>query len=196
MVLFDEDPTTLIRETTNQFHIAPDRDSLSRVSQSLASLHSTRQAALSTQQRSLKNLSRRLNSLQAQREYEETHHNAGAHASSILALDGEKFRTAKSAYDTEIETERLQSELSSTNSQLEQLEREGPEGGVRRGEEAEDEVVLKLCVLRGLGVEVENMGETGGWGRVVVRDLERGDVRVLGSDGARVAREDVWAAMG
>ncbi|KAK6440297.1 putative kinetochore protein spc24 [Oleoguttula sp. CCFEE 5521] len=195
-MLFDEAPEILIRETTTQFKIAPDTASLQRVSQSIASLHATRQASLQTQQRSLKNLSRRLNALQTQREYEESHHNAGAHASSILALDGEKFRTAKSAYDTEIETERLQSELSSTNAQIEQLEREGPEGGVRRGEEAEDEVVLKLCVLRGLGVEVESMGETGGWGRVVVRDIERGDVRVLGSDGARVAREDVWAAMG
>nr|OQO17476.1 hypothetical protein B0A51_13203 [Rachicladosporium sp. CCFEE 5018] len=195
-MLFDEAPEILIRETTTQFKIAPDTASLQRVSQSIASLHATRQASFQTQQRSLKNLSRRLNVLQTQREYEESHHNAGAHASSILALDGEKFRTAKSAYDTEIETERLQSELSSTNAQIEQLEREGPEGGVRRGEEAEDEVVLKLCVLRGLGVEVERTGETGGWGRVAVRDVERGDVRVLGSDGARVAREDVWAAMG
>ncbi|KAK6430349.1 putative kinetochore protein spc24 [Oleoguttula sp. CCFEE 5521] len=195
-MLFDESPVGLIRETTTQFKIHPDRESISRITQSLSSLHATRQSSLQTQQRSLKNLSRRLNALQTQREYEETHHNAGAHASSILALDGEKFRTAKSAYDTEIETERLQSELSSTNVQIEQLEREGPEGGVRRGEEAEDEVVLKLCVLRGLGVEVESMGETGGWGRVVVRDVERGDVRVLGSDGGRVAREDVWAAMG
>ncbi|OQN95309.1 hypothetical protein B0A48_18466 [Cryoendolithus antarcticus] len=195
-MLFDESPVGLIRETTTQFKIHPDRESLARITQSLSSLHATRQSSLQTQQRSLKNLSRRLNALQTQREYEETHHNAGAHASSILALDGEKFRTAKSAYDTEIETERLQSELSSTNAQIEQLEREGPEGGVRRGEEAEDEVVLKLCVLRGLGVEVERMGGTGSWGRVIVRDVERGDVRVLGGDGARVAREDVWAAMG
>ncbi|KAI7350525.1 hypothetical protein KC336_g22572, partial [Hortaea werneckii] len=55
MVLFDEDPVSLITETTNQFHIAPDKEALSRISESIGTLHTTRNAKLNQQQSILKN---------------------------------------------------------------------------------------------------------------------------------------------
>lgn len=161
MVLFDEDPVTvgiqtryssiqnsfsntssqLISETTNQFHIAPDKDSLARISSSLSALGSNRSSRLAAQQNALKSLSRRLNNLHSQHEYEENRHDAGKHASEILALDAEKFRVAKSAYDVEVEGERLEGELAALKAQLVTLDREGVEGG-RRGSESEGDEVL------------------------------------------------------
>jgi len=144
MVLFDEDPVTLITETTNQFHIAPDKDSLTRITGSLGTLSAARQSRLEHHSSILKSLSRRLNNLQSQHIFEEERHDAGKHASEMLRLDTEKFRIAKAASDAEIEGERLSSELASLKAQLETLEREGAEGGGggRRGlEGVEDEVV-------------------------------------------------------
>ena len=170
MVLFDEDPVVvrptlslthrttktftntspsqLISETTNQFHITPDKDSLTRITTSLSALNSARTSRLTTQQTALKALSRRLNNLHSQHEYEENRHDAGKHASEILALDAEKFRVAKSAYDVEVEGERLEGELGALRGVLDTLEREGVEGG-RRGSEGEGDevlyVVLAVC---------------------------------------------------
>jgi len=72
----------------------------------------------------------------------------------------------------------LASDLRSLGSQLETLEKEGVEGR-SVAETGEDETVLKLRVYRSLGIEVEREGENGGYGRAVVRDRKRGDVRVL-----------------
>jgi len=141
MVLFDEDPVSLISETTNQFRIAPDKDSLSRVTSSLHALRSARQSRLDTHHSLLKNLSRRLNTLQSQHSFEEERHDAGKHASEMLRMDTEKFRVAKGVSDVEIEGERLESELAGLRVQLEGLEREGVEGGRRSSAEAEDEIV-------------------------------------------------------
>lgn len=58
-----------------------------------------------------------------------------------MALDAEKFRVAKSAYDVEVQGERLEGELAALKVQLEGLEREGVEGG-RRGSESEGDEVL------------------------------------------------------
>lgn len=58
-----------------------------------------------------------------------------------MALDAEKFRVAKGAYDVEVEGERLEGELAGLRGQLEGLEREGVEGGRRGGEGSEDETL-------------------------------------------------------
>lgn len=142
MVLFDEDPTALLKETTNQFHIAPDRDSLSRITDSLTSLSTARSSRLDHYHSTLKSLSRRLNGLEEGRRWEEDRHDAGGHAERMLKMDTEKFRIAKGVSDAEIESERLEGELSGLKSQLETLERQGVEGGIaRRDGEGEDEVV-------------------------------------------------------
>lgn len=141
MVLFDEDPVTLISETTNQFHIAPDKESLTRISGSLHALGSARQSRLDNHHTVLKSLSRRLNNLQSQHNFEEERHDAGKHASEMLRMDTEKFRIAKSASDAEIEGERLSSELNALRQQLDTLEREGVEGGRRSAGDSEDEIV-------------------------------------------------------
>lgn len=141
MVLFDESPVTLIRETTHQFHIAPDRDSLSRITSSLTSLSSARQSRLTHHQSALKALSRRLNGLEEGRRWEEDRHDAGGHAERMLRMDTEKFRIAKGVSDAEVEGERLENELVGLRGTVEGLEREGVEGGRWRGAEGEDEVV-------------------------------------------------------
>ncbi|EMC96439.1 hypothetical protein BAUCODRAFT_122443 [Baudoinia panamericana UAMH 10762] len=182
MVLFDEDPVSLISETTNQFHIAPDKDSLSRISVSLSQLQQTRQGRLNDHHALLKNLSRRLNTLRSQQHFEEERHDAGHHASEMLRLDTEKFRIAKGVSDAEIEAERLGSELASLKAQLEILESEGVEGGRRSGGDAEDEVVLKLQFYRSLGIDASQDPATGEFNRAVIRNTARGDVNVVNFD--------------
>nr|POE94444.1 putative kinetochore protein spc24 [Quercus suber] len=158
MVLFDEDPVTLISETTNQFHIAPDRESLTRISGSLHALANARQSRLDNQQSILKTLSRRLNNLQSQQHFEEERHDAGAHASEMLKLDTEKFRIAKGVSDVEIEGERLQGELAGLKAQLE---------------------TLKLQFYRTLGIDVSQDAGTGEFTRAIIRNKARGDVNVV-----------------
>ncbi|KAK4541829.1 hypothetical protein LTR36_007361 [Oleoguttula mirabilis] len=183
MVLFDEDPVTLISETTNQFHIAPDKDSLTRITASLATLSATRHHKLHSQQTTLKTLSRRLNNLHSQASYEEERHDAGKHASEMLRMDTEKFRVAKGVSDVEIEGERLGGELAGLRAVLEGLEREGVEGGRLAGGDGEDEVLLKLQFYRSLGIDVAQDSVTGDFHRAVIRNTARGDVNVVNVDG-------------
>lgn len=56
-------------------------------------------------------------------------------------MDAEKFRVAKGAYDVEVEGDRLGGELAGLKGTLENLEREGVEGGQRRGADSEDETL-------------------------------------------------------
>ena len=58
-----------------------------------------------------------------------------------MKMDTEKFRVAKGVSDAEIEGERLEGELSSLKQQLDLLERQGIEGGWRRDDDGDDEVV-------------------------------------------------------
>ena len=70
-------------------------------------------------------------------------HSSTDHASSVLALDTQKFRVAKSAADLEIESERLEQELEGLKAKLSDLEMQGVEGGEgERGKrELEDETL-------------------------------------------------------
>ncbi|KAK3715754.1 putative kinetochore protein spc24 [Vermiconidia calcicola] len=192
MVLFDEDPTALLKETTNQFHIAPDRDSLSRISDSLGALSTARQSRLDQHHSILKSLSRRLNGLEEGRRWEEDRHDAGGHAERMLKMDTEKFRIAKGVSDVEIEGERLEGELAGLRTQLDALERQGVEGAWRRDSEGEDEVVLKLHIYRSLGISANQDPSTGEFNRAVVRKAStpegsdssgKGDVNIINVDG-------------
>ena len=134
-------------EATNKFHIAPDKDSLTRVTGSLHALAGARQSRIDHQSAILSSLSRRLNNLKGQYDYEEERHDAGRHAAEMLKMDTEKFRIAKGVNDAEIESERLSGELAALKQQLETLEKEGVEGGSRRGNEGrEDEIVMVRVV--------------------------------------------------
>ncbi|WPG97808.1 Hypothetical protein R9X50_00058900 [Acrodontium crateriforme] len=183
MVLFDEDPVALIAETTNQFHIAPDRESLTRISDSLATLSTARQQRIDAQHSGLKALARRLHTLQSQLGFEEERHDAGKHASTILQMDTEKFQVAKAAQDAEVEGERLSAELAGLKAKLDVLEREGVEGGRRAGADAEDEVILKLQFYRSLGIDVVPDAQSGAFSRAVIRNPAKGDVNVINVDG-------------
>ncbi|KAK0939131.1 putative kinetochore protein spc24 [Friedmanniomyces endolithicus] len=183
MVLFDDDPVNLIRETTTQFHIPPDRAALTRISTSLSDLQSARQSHLATQTSTLQNLSRRLNSLQSSVGFESERHDGAGHAAEMLRMDREKFRVGKRVCEAEGEEGRLGAELVGRRVELEGLEREGVEGGRRVGGEAEDEVVLKLQFYRSLGIDVSRDATTGDYNRAVIRSTSRGDVNVVNVDG-------------
>lgn len=139
MVLFDEDPVTLIAQTTTNFHTRQDLDSLSRISSSLSTLRSARSLRLQASHSTLSQLSRKLHHLSTAHESEVTSHDAGAHGERIMGLDSEKFRVAKQASEVEIEGERMEGELRGLRRTLEALESEGVDGRAEKG--AEDETV-------------------------------------------------------
>lgn len=172
-------------EATAKFHIAPDKDSLTRLSGSMQALASARQQRINHQSSILNALSRRLNSIQSQYSYEEERHDAGKHASEMLKMDTEKFKIAKGVNDAEIESERLSGELAALKQQLQTLEKEGVEGGARgkTSEEREDEIVLKLQFYRSLGIDATQDANTGEYNRAVIRNPTRGDVNVVNVDG-------------
>ncbi|EME47558.1 hypothetical protein DOTSEDRAFT_166707 [Dothistroma septosporum NZE10] len=188
MVLFDEDPVDLMSATTSKFRIAPDKDSLNRISESLHTLASARQSRLDQQTDFLSSLSRRLNNIKGQYDYGEERYDAGRHAAEMLRMDTEKFRIAKGVNDAEIETERLGGQLAALKQQLDTLEKEGVEGGARRSvQEQEDANVLKLSFYRSLGIEIQQDAKTGEYNRAIAHNTGRGDVNVFDVDSSHSA---------
>ena len=61
-------------------------------------------------------------------------------------MDGKKFRVAKEASDAEIESERLDSDCAQTEAQLEELIRQGREGGSARGGRGGDDKLAEQAV--------------------------------------------------
>ena len=181
-------------EATNKFHITPDKDSLTRVHESLHALHQARALRLDNQTTILSSLSRKLNKVHSSHNYDVERHDAGQHAQNMLKMDTEKFRIAKGVNDAEIESERLSGELAALRQQLETLEREGVEGG-RKADMAEDEVVLKLQFYRSLGIDARRDEGTGDFKRAIIRNGERGDVTVLDLKDDRVDVNAFWDAL-
>ncbi|KEQ83445.1 kinetochore protein-like protein spc24 [Aureobasidium pullulans EXF-150] len=178
MVLFDEDPVTLIRQTTRNFHTDSDLQAISRITSSLSTLRSARSLRLNAQQTQLSQLSRKAHHLRTTHDADISRHDPAAHASDILALDTEKFRVAKAANELEIEGEKLGSEVYGLKKQLQRLEEQGDE--VESAEnKAEDEVVLKLGVYRSLGIDAEQDHNTGDFTRAVIRNTAKGNVNVV-----------------
>ncbi|KAG7135856.1 kinetochore protein SPC24 like [Verticillium longisporum] len=120
-------------------------------------------------------------------------HSSAAHASEIASLDTQKFRTAKAASDAEVEAERLAAQAADLAARLQELEVQGVDGAAdeearrrRARDPLEDEVLLRLSVYRGLGIEIERDEKEGGGGevfsRAVVRNDRKGDVHVVNMD--------------
>lgn len=181
-------------EATNKFHITPDKDSLTRVHESLHALHQARALRLENQTTILSSLSRKLNKVSSAHSYDVERHDAGQHAQNMLKMDTEKFRIAKGVNDAEIESERLSGELAALRQQLETLEREGVEGG-RKGDLAEDEMVLKLQFYRSLGIDARRDETSGEFKKAVITNAARGDVSVLDIDHGKADADLFWDAL-
>ncbi|KAK3898260.1 putative kinetochore protein SPC24 [Staphylotrichum tortipilum] len=188
-MLLEEDPSTLIRHTTANFNIPPDKAAVARISESLSTLQQARDLRARDAESSLRKLSRTLSTLSSQHVELTASHSSAAHASDIARLDTHKFRVAKAASDLEMETERLQAQLAELVARLQEVEMQGVDGGEQAGGGAggmggvEDEVLLRLKVYRSLGIEIEREGgEKGEFSRVVVRNDRRGDVHVVNVD--------------
>ncbi|EFX03083.1 putative kinetochore protein spc24 [Grosmannia clavigera kw1407] len=194
-MLFEEDPSVLIQHTVDNFNIGPDKAAVARIKESLATLQEARQLQIEQTETSLKKLARQLNTLGSQHDELAAKHSAAAHASTISALDTEKFRVAKTASDLEMETERLSAQAADLSARLQELELQGDDGpassdggsggngsGSGGSMATEDEVLLRLKVYRSLGIELERDGREGEWTRAVVRNDRKGDVHVVNMD--------------
>ncbi|KAH9221357.1 Spc24 subunit of Ndc80-domain-containing protein [Leptodontidium sp. 2 PMI_412] len=181
-MLLDEDPTTLIRHTVENFNIQPDKHAVARVNESLSTLQQARDLRVREAESALKKLSRTLTTLNNHHQETLSSHSSVAHASEIATLDTQKFRIAKSASDIEIESERLSSQLADLQARLQELELQGVDGGdnVRRGL-IDDETSLKLKVYRELGIDIER-DEDGEYSKAIIRNSRKGDVNIVSID--------------
>lgn len=177
-----------IRHTIANFHIAPDKLAVARVAESLSTLQQARDLRLREAEGALRKLSRQLGTMQGHHTELTAAHSSAEHASEIARLDTHKFRIAKAASDLEMETERLQTQAADLAARLQELELQGVDGGspgsgpvVGMGA-VEDEVLLRLKVYRGLGIEIERDGKDGEFSRAVVRNDRKGDVHVVNID--------------
>jgi len=77
-------------------------------------------------------------------------YSASEHAQKILEMDGKKFRVAKEASEAEIDSERLEVECAQTEAQLEELVRQGREGGgARSGRGGDDKLAEQAVYVKG-----------------------------------------------
>ncbi|GAM84499.1 hypothetical protein ANO11243_024950 [Dothideomycetidae sp. 11243] len=178
MVLFDEDPVTLIRQTTLNFHTHSDLASLSRICTSVSTLRSARTLRLDTHRSATSGLSRRLASARAAHADALAEHDAGSHAQTVLALDAARFKAAKAVSDVHSECERKEAEARGLERTLEGLRLRGDKEGDAAVDESD---VLRLKVYRGLGIDAE-ADESGEFTRAVVRNKNKGDVSVVSLD--------------
>lgn len=185
-MLFDEAPALLIQTCTQNFNTNPDKACLRRSQIALTNLSTARAHILSKHKSHLTQLTRNLSALHSTHALAVQSHNAASHAADMNRLDTDKFRIAKEASELEIETERLDKDILSTRRGLEEAEAIEAAGGVVANSEAggvaSDETVLKLKVYRMMGIDVEPDAETGLYTRAVVRNREKGDVRVVNVD--------------
>ncbi|KIV80096.1 hypothetical protein PV11_07623 [Exophiala sideris] len=182
-MLLDEDPATLIRATVSNFNIGPDKAVLSRVNDCLDSLQQSRDLRIGDCDTVLRQLSRRLATLESQRREVLSGHDSGRHASEIVQLDTRKFRVAKQASELEAESERLEAELERLKMRLADLEEQGVEGdeNTRRAQEADDPTILRLWLYRSLGISL-GQDEAGNYNKATIGNTKKGDVHVVNID--------------
>ena len=125
----------LIHECIGNFNITPDRSALARINESLSTLNQSRELRLTDATTSLKRVTRQLQTLDQQHNYNLSSQNPTEHAAQILALDSQKFKVAKEASDLEIEGEKLENELASLETQLRDLQTQDSNWGMGNGEE-------------------------------------------------------------
>ncbi|KAL4780380.1 Spc24 subunit of Ndc80-domain-containing protein [Aspergillus varians] len=182
-MLLDENPSKLIHHTIGNFNIAPDKQAVSRINDSLATLQQSRDLRMREAESALRKLSRNLQSLSTQHDEAVSTHDASQHATAMVELDTKKFRIAKAASELEIESERLESELEMLKERLADLEAQGLEGDetTRREREADDAILLRLKIYRALGIDIEP-DESGNFTKAVIRNSRKGDVHVVNLD--------------
>jgi kinetochore protein Spc24 len=176
--------TQLISNCITNFNIAPDKACLKRTHSALSNLSTARSHLLTRHRTQLTQLTRSLSALNSTHALALQSHNAAQHAADMLRLDTEKFRIAKEASELEIEGERVEKDVGSAKRSLEEIEVVEAAGGVSALPEqlGADETVLKLKVYRMLGIDVEADAETGLYNKAVVRNREKGDVKVVQID--------------
>ncbi|KAB8235524.1 kinetochore-associated Ndc80 complex subunit spc24 [Aspergillus alliaceus] len=182
-MLLDENPGTLIHHTIGNFNIQPDKQAVTRINDSLATLQQSRELRVRDAESALRKLSRLLHSLNAQHEEAVSAHDSGKHAADMVELDTKKFRIAKAATELEIESERLESELEMLKERLADLEAQGLEGdeSTRRERELDDATILRLKIYRSLGVDIE-ADDAGNFNKAIIRNSRKGDVHVVNID--------------
>ncbi|CAI4210864.1 unnamed protein product [Parascedosporium putredinis] len=183
-MLLSEDPATLIDHTIKNFNIAPDKQAVSRINESLSTLGQARELRAKEAEDAIRRLARSMKTKTAQHEELVASHSSADHASEIARLDTQKFRTAKAASDAEMEAERLALQAADLAARLQELELQGLDGGdsAKRRDPIDDEVLLRLKVYRSLGIDIERDERDGEFTKAVIRNDRKGDVHVVNMD--------------
>ncbi|KAF3355111.1 40S ribosomal protein S12 [Verticillium dahliae VDG1] len=171
-MLLAEDPATLIHHTIDNFNIQPDKQACARINESLSTLQQARDLRAREAENALKTLPH------------PQHHDLPTQRPDGLAL----LRSPR--LGNRIPRHAKAADLAA---RLQELEVQGVDGAAdeearrrRARDPLEDEVLLRLSVYRGLGIEIERDEKEGGGGevfsRAVVRNDRKGDVHVVNMD--------------
>ena len=142
-MLLEDSPSSLLRATLSNFSTQPDRAAVSRINDSLSTLQQSRALRIGDAETALRRLSRQLATASSQHRDAIGGHDSQDHAREIVELDTKKFRVAKQAQELEMESERLEGDLTRLRRKLEDLEEQGVEGDarIRREREQDDPTV-------------------------------------------------------
>ncbi|RPA94499.1 Spc24-domain-containing protein [Choiromyces venosus 120613-1] len=176
MVLLDEAPEFLIHEVLSNFNISSDMHSLTRISETLARISTTRSKTLDDSRATLRALSRKMEISKQSMEATASSASRKEHGANMLRLDREKFALAKGINELESSAHGLEGQLARLKEELEQVDKEDPMQSA--AVEAEDGTLLKLKVYRSLGIDLQEDGG-GGYSKAVIRNSSKGDIHVV-----------------
>ncbi|KAF4301951.1 Kinetochore-Ndc80 subunit Spc24 [Botryosphaeria dothidea] len=179
-MLLDEEPHSLIKQCFDNFNLAPDKQALKRAAGSYQTLNGFRKHHVAAEQEKLRELDRKLGSLQSQHNLTTQSHNPAEHAAEILRLDTEKFRVAKQVSDLEIEEERLAQELERLKGELEEVEAQGVQGGDLKKADLDntETELLRLYFYRSLNIQAET-DPAGNFNRAALYNKKTADSHVV-----------------
>ncbi|EKG14152.1 Kinetochore-Ndc80 subunit Spc24 [Macrophomina phaseolina MS6] len=182
-MLLDEEPHSLINQCYTNFNLAPDKQALKRAAGSYQTLNDFRKYHITAEQEKIRELDRKLGSLQSHHHLTTQSHNPAVHSQEILRLDTEKFKVAKQVSDLEIEEERLAQELDRLKGELEEVEAQGVQGGdlKKANLNATETDLLKLYVYRNLSIHPET-DAAGNYTKATIHNTKKGDAHIVTLD--------------
>ncbi|TGZ84725.1 Spc24-domain-containing protein [Ascodesmis nigricans] len=175
MPILDDDPCELLASLVDNFDIRADTRSLTRITDNLTQLRTTREKIVIDQRNVLRLLSRKAEVAESSLQSSLSAAKERKHSEKMLTAEREKFNLAKAVNELESTTHALEGQLARLRKELEGIEAVDV---LKEEVEGDDGITLKLRLYRSLGIELEE-DEAGVWTKAVVRNPRKGEVGVI-----------------
>ncbi|QSL66689.1 hypothetical protein MERGE_001073 [Pneumocystis wakefieldiae] len=161
-----EMPQELIQSTLSGFQIDLDLQSISRIRERLEAIGKNREIKQHNIKAVSKNLERQLEISRSSVQAFESSPSRAEHASTILAMDRDKFSLAKNINDLESSIHTLDTTYSRLKEELEELESDDIMKDSH--EMTDDSILLRLKIYRTLGIDLHE-DEAGNYVKAIIR---------------------------